>query len=139
MADETLWEEYIPSLYTCRRCRWCMTSNSECKPVCPMKEQYGFTSYSAAGMIMIARSLQDGSLNWEPEIADVAYACTMCKACSNQCGNIYYLTNEYFNVPMLVEKLREELINRGKVPPSVRDYLKNIDLFGKIYKEVISE
>jgi Fe-S oxidoreductase len=137
MADETMWEEYITSLYTCRMrmCRYCQYSNNDCKPVCPMKERYGFSSYSSSGMVMIARALQDGTLNWEPEIADVVYNCTMCKACSIQCGNIYYLTNEYFNVPMLVEKLREELINRGKVPPTVRDYLKSVDLFGNPYQK----
>jgi len=36
---------------------------------------------------------------------------------------------------MLVVKLREELLNRGKVPASVRDYLKSIDLFGNPYQK----
>ncbi len=137
MVNETMWEEYITSLYSCRMrmCRYCQNSNADYKPVCPMKERYGFSSYSSSGMVMLVRALQDGTLNWEPEIADVVYTCTMCKACSIQCGNIYYLTNEYFNVPMLVEKLREELLNRGKVPASVRDYLKSIDLFGNPYQK----
>ena len=54
---------------------------------------------------------------------------------ASSAGKIYYLTNEYFNVPMLVEKLRQELINRGKVPAPVRDYLKSIDLFGNPYQK----
>jgi len=35
----------------------------------------------------------------------------------------------------LVEQLRGELLNRGKVPASVRDYLKSIDLFGNPYQK----
>lgn len=137
MIMETTWEHYIPSLYTCRMrmCRYCQNSHDDYKPVCPMKERYGFSTYSSSGMVMIARALQDGTLNWEPEIGDVIFACTLCKACTFQCGNIYYLTNEYFNVTQLAQGIRQELILRGKVPPTVRDYLKSVDLFGNGYRK----
>jgi len=135
MATETFLDQWVTSLYTCLRCRECVTSNAEYKTVCPIQERYGFFSYSAGGMIAIARSLYDGHLNWGSEVASVLYTCTMCRACASQCGNIYYLTNEYFNVPYLVEKMREELVNRGKVPPPVRDYLKSVELYGNPYQK----
>ena len=135
MAAETFLEQYLPSLYTCAKCRACMTSNTEFKPVCPMAERFRFFSYSAGGMIAVARAIYEGKLDWSSEVADVIYTCTMCRACAEQCRNIYYLTNEYFNVPFLVEKMREELVIRGKVPPLVRDYLKSIDLYGNPYSK----
>jgi Fe-S oxidoreductase len=45
------------------------------------------------------------------------------------------LTNDYFSVPQLVEKMRQELVDQGKVPALVRDYLKSIDLFGNPYNK----
>jgi len=135
MLTETFLDQYITSIYTCAKCRACMTSNGEFKPVCPMVERFRFFSYSAGGMVAIARSIYDGKLDWSSEVADVLYTCTMCKACAEQCRNIYYLTNEYFNVPFLVEKMREELVNRGKIPPIVRDCLKSIDLYGNPFNK----
>jgi len=135
MVAETFLEEYLPSIYTCIKCRACLTSNGESKPMCPMNEQFGFFSYSSGGMVLIARAIYEGRLDWSPEVADVLYTCTMCRACSEQCRNIYYLTNEYFNVPYFVEKMREELVNRGKIPAIARDCLKSIDLYGNPYNK----
>ena len=85
-------------------------------------------------MVALARSIYEGGLNLGTKIPDVVYTCTMYGACAKQCGNIYYLTKEYFNVPYLVEKMREELVNRAKVPSSVRDYLKSVNLYGNTYQ-----
>ena len=85
-------------------------------------------------MVALARSIYEGQLNWGPELAEVIFNCTMCRACAEQCRNIYYLTNEYFSVPYLVEKMREELVEQGKIPPGVRDYLKSVDLHGNPYQ-----
>ena len=134
MAAKSFLEQYLPSLYTCIKCRGCMSSTGEAKPVCPMAERYGFFSYSAGGMVALARSIYEGELNWGTELAEVIYNCTMCRACVEQCRNIYYLTNEYFNVPYLVEKMREELVEQGKIPPVVKDYLKSVDLYGNPYQ-----
>jgi Fe-S oxidoreductase len=135
MVTETFLDQYIPSIYTCAKCRVCITSNGEYKPVCPMAERFRFFSYSAGGMVAVARAIYEGKLDWSSEVAEVVYTCTTCRACAEQCRNIYYLTNEYFNVPLLVEKMREELINRGKVPAVVRDCLKSVDLYGNPYSK----
>ena len=135
MIIDTFLDQYRSSLVTCTKCRMCMTSNTEWKLVCPIKERFKFISYSSAGMLMIARGIMDGKLDWGPEIADVLYTCTMCNSCATQCRNIYYLTNEYFNVPYLVERMREELVNRGKIPPVVRDCLKSLELYGNPFNK----
>jgi len=134
MTSKNFLEQYLPSLYTCIKCRGCMSSSGEAKPVCPMAERYGFFSYSAGGMVALARSIYEGELEWGTELAEVIYNCTMCRACAEQCRNIYYLTNEYFNVASLVEKMRGELVEQGKIPPLVRDYLKSVDLYGNPYQ-----
>jgi Fe-S oxidoreductase len=135
MPTENYLEEIIPSIYTCIKCRGCIASKGEYKPVCPMQERFGYFSYSAGGMICLARALYEGVIDYSNEMAEVVYACTTCRACAEQCRNIYYLTNEYFSVPYLVEKMREELVIRGKVPPLVRDYLKSIDLYGNPFQK----
>ena len=135
MPTENYLEEIIPSIYTCIKCRGCIASKGEYKPVCPMQERFGYFSYSAGGMICLARALYEGVIDYSNEMAEVVYTCTTCRACAEQCRNIYYLTNDYFNVPLLVEKMREELINRGKVPAVVRDCLKSIDLYGNPYNK----
>ncbi len=110
-----------------------MSSSGEARPVCPMAERYGYFSYSAGGMVALARSIYEGELDWDNDLAEVLYNCTMCRACVEQCRNIYYLTNHNFNVPSLVEIMRGELIEQGKVPSAVRDYLQNVQLHGNGY------
>jgi Fe-S oxidoreductase len=139
MATATYLEQIIPSIYTCIKCRGCISSKGEAKPVCPMQERYGYFTYSAAGIICLARAVYEGVLDYSNEMAEVLYACTTCRACAEQCRNVYYLTNEYFSVPQLVEKMREELVSRGKVPPLVRDYLKSVDLYGNPYQKPASK
>lgn len=135
MPTSNYLEQIIPSIYTCIKCRGCIASKGEYKPVCPMQERFGFFSYSAGGMICIARALFEGVIDYSNEMAEVVYACTTCRACAEQCRNIYYLTNDHFSVPHLVEKMRQELVDRGKVPALVRDYLKSIDLYGNPYNK----
>jgi len=104
-----------------------------------MNERFKFIAYSAGGVFDIARSLHEGKLAWEPALADVLYACTMCNACAEECGGFWYITNEYFNAPILIKKMREHLVSEGMIPPLVRDYLKSVYLYGNPYKRPESE
>ena len=128
-------DQIIPSIYTCIKCRACIVGKSDFKPVCPMQERYKFFSYSAGGIICLARALYEGVIDYSKEVAEVVYACTACMACAEQCRNIYYLTNEYFNVPYLVEKIREVLVEKGLIPPLAKDYLKSMSLYGNPYQK----
>ena len=57
MSTDNYLEQVIPSLYTCIKCRGCIASKSEYKPVCPISEKFRFFTYSAGGLISLARSL----------------------------------------------------------------------------------
>ena len=134
LAAQTYLDQYLPSFYTCMKCRMCISGQSEFHMVCPMAERFGYVSYSAGGIVSVARAIQEEELDWGPDVADVIYACSICKACAEMCRNIFYLTNEYFNVPFLVELMRRELVSRGFAPPLVRDYFKNIQTYGNPFK-----
>ena len=136
---DTILQAYLPSLYTCIKCRMCISGQSDFHVVCPIQERFEYFSYSAGGLVSIARSLWEGELDWDSDAAQVIYTCTQCKACAEMCRNTFYLTNEYFDIPFLVELMRRELVLRGVTPPLVRDYFKNIQTYGNPFKLPESE
>jgi Fe-S oxidoreductase len=99
-----------------------------------MTERYGFFSYSGGGMVTLGRGIWEGAVEWSKDVSNVVYNCTMCGGCAENCENIAYLTNEYFNHLSLVQMMRRELVNRGFAPPLARDYFKSILQCGNPFK-----
>jgi Fe-S oxidoreductase len=127
-------EPYLSSLYTCIKCRDCMSGREGFRQVCPMTERYGFFSYSGGGMVTLGRGIWEGAVEWSKDVSNVIYNCTMCGGCAENCENTAYLTNEYFNQLSLVQMMRRELVNRGFAPPLARDYFKSILQYGNPFK-----
>lgn len=138
MHDPIL-KPYMPTLYTCIKCRGCIVGGPEFKDVCPMNERFGFFSYSSGGVVSVARGIWEGAVEWTKDLSDLVYACTMCRACAEYCRNKAYISNEYMNVPVLVGLLRRELVSRGIVPPLVRNYLKSIQTYGNPFSRPETE
>ena len=139
MELDTYLQELTPTLFACMKCRWCIVSCDDIRTVCPMNERFKYRAYSAGGVLDMTRSLYDGHLKLGEEVAGVVYACTMCKSCAEACGGFWYITNEFFDVPRLIKRLREELVIEGITPPLLRDYFKSVHLYGNPYKQSETE
>lgn len=82
-------EEYT-SLFKCTRCGQCTYGKeaAEFTVLCPVHKKGHFFSYSAGGMMQIARNLYEGKIDYSNSLKDIAYLCTTCGVCEINCGVI---------------------------------------------------
>jgi heterodisulfide reductase subunit D len=101
-------ERLYTAIHKCTRCGQCTYSKEEAEfqLLCPMQMKGKFFTYSAGGMIQLARALYEGKLDLSESIRDLLYLCTTCGACEVNCGVI----EDQVDLFTLIKK---ELINNG--------------------------
>ncbi len=115
---------------TCTRCGQCRHFVGSWLRSCPSGTKYIAEPYYSSGRAWLAEALLDGRVELDRTIAGCIFSCAMCRACTEMCPI------DYQNHAMeVVEALREEVIEAGMVPPTVRDFLKNIHTSGNPWKE----
>jgi Fe-S oxidoreductase len=75
--------------YNCSRCSVCKfvdswrVKSAKYARICPQHKRNLFDSHSAQGKCDLARSLIEGTMQWDedPEIKDILFQCTMCGGC----------------------------------------------------------
>ncbi len=93
------------SLFKCTRCGQCTYGQEEAEftSLCPVHKKGNFFSYSAGGMMQIARNLYEGKIDYSETLKDIVYLCTTCGVCESNCGVIE-------NHLDIIGKIRRELI-----------------------------
>jgi Fe-S oxidoreductase len=115
---------------TCTRCGQCRHFIGSWTRSCPSGTKYVSEPYYSSGRAWLAEVLVEGRAELDRKMAGSIYSCAMCRACTEMCPM------EYQNHAMdVVEALREEAIEAGVVPPTVRDFLKNVHTSGNPWKE----
>ncbi|MBW2058662.1 MAG: (Fe-S)-binding protein [Deltaproteobacteria bacterium] len=122
--------DYVETINHCLKCGACKTAFGPFMPICPSGLKFGFESHYAVGRIEIAKAVIDGRLQLNANLMKRIYTCTDCGGCDEQCGpNIGVF-------PMrIIEEIKYEAIEKGLIPPEVRDFLKNIGRHGNPYLE----
>jgi Fe-S oxidoreductase len=120
--------EYRDTIYHCLKCGACRLAYGVFAPICPSGMKYGFDSHYAIGRISIARAVMDGEINLDADLMRRIYTCTSCGACDVQCHDAVGVD------PLrVIEELKFEAIEKGSVPPEVRDFLKHMNIHGNPY------
>jgi len=65
---------------------------------------------------------------------EILFSCATCANCVEHC--VFTFSEDLVNIFIAA---REEMVNRGVIPPVVRDFLKNIYINGNPYKEPANE
>jgi heterodisulfide reductase subunit D len=101
-------ESLYTAMHKCTRCGQCTYGNMEAgfTPLCPMNIRGKFFTYSAGGLIQIARALFEGKIGLSESVRDLLYLCTTCGACEVNCGVIE-------NQVDLFTLLKRELVDHG--------------------------
>jgi len=126
--------ELRENIFHCLRCGACRLDWETKEPICPSGMKYGFDSHYAIGRVSLARAVLEGSLQLDGEVMKRVYTCTSCGACDVQCNPAVGIE------PLaVIEALKHEGIEKGLIPPEVRDFLKNISTHGNPYFQPASE
>jgi Fe-S oxidoreductase len=97
---------------------------------CPPYARFRVESYSCGGRLWLTRAWLSDLIEWTEHLAEVLYSCTTCKNCVVKCPL-------GFNVDIvnMVVAARTEMVEKGKVPVSVKRFLENVASHGNPYGE----
>ena len=120
--------DYRDTIYHCLKCGACRLAYEVSMPMCPSGIKFGFDSYYAIGRVSLARAILDGEVGIDSNLMRRVYTCTSCGACDEQC-------HEAIGVDPLriIEELKYEAVEKGMIPPEVRDFLKSMNIHGNPY------
>jgi len=85
--------------------------------ICPPREIFGFESYTARGLISLARAVLEGRLEYSPRLAERIYTCLLCGNCRTHCELLQVDTVS------IIRALRQEVVRAGLE----LDALKQVD------------
>ena len=135
-ATELAKQKY--EVYRCSGFGICRGGYNEKVSGCPMHlgSTAGFEVETPRGIMTMARDILEGHLDYGPKMAEVLYRCTMCGNCRELCGATNLETWEpLFDPGQIGWSMRCDLVERGLLPPMVRDYLKAMQVHGNPYKQ----
>jgi heterodisulfide reductase subunit D len=86
---------------------------------CPAQLEYGWEAYANAGKIWIARSVLEGEIALDENVAEVIYPCITCGMCEEQCENDVRTVD-------IIEALRAAVLEAGVPARDKHDLVDNI-------------
>jgi Fe-S oxidoreductase len=127
--------EFADILHRCFRCGYCKFPNNYQDFNCPSYSKFRFETYSPGGRMWLLRAWLNGEIKTSPRLAEILFSCATCGNCVEHC--VFPKFKDDILHAFLAA--REEMVNRGTVPPAVRDYLKALQVHGNPYKLPASE
>ncbi|NMC11559.1 MAG: FAD-binding oxidoreductase [Chloroflexi bacterium] len=100
--------------YQCLRCGFCFDL-SWIGPyhMCPSYAYGSFETHSARGRIAVARSILEGEIDYNAEVAERIFSCTMCGSCGAHCF-------KYIDIRKIFQAMREDMAERGLSPAGLK-------------------
>ncbi|HNT67716.1 MAG TPA: (Fe-S)-binding protein [Syntrophorhabdaceae bacterium] len=121
--------EYGDTIHRCFRCGYCkFPVNWIDVNNCPPYARFRMETYSCGGRLWLARAWLNEQVDWTEHLAEILYSCTTCRNCEVKCPL-------RFNVDIvnMVVAARSEMVEAGRLPPAVKNFLQNIELYGNPY------
>jgi heterodisulfide reductase subunit D len=103
-------ENLYTAMHKCTRCGQCAygTEEAEFHLLCPLQINGLFFTYSAGGLMQLARALYEGKIRFTDSVRDILFQCTTCGVCEENCGVIADQVD-------LITLLKKELV-RNNIP-----------------------
>lgn len=121
--------KYADTIHRCFRCGYCkFPTNWMDVNNCPAYARFRIETYSCGGRLWLTRAWLNSEIQWTEHLAQILYSCTACKNCEVKCPLS-------FNVDILnmVIAAKGEMVEQGKVPSAVKEFLENVQRQGNPY------
>ena len=121
--------KYADTIHRCFRCGYCkFPSDWTDVNNCPAYARFRLETYSCGGRLWLTRAWLSGDIQWTEHLAQILYSCTACKNCEIKCPL-------RFNVDILnmITAAKSEMVELGKIPAAVKEFLENIQRQGNPY------
>ncbi len=126
--------KYEDIVHRCFRCGYCKLTGDYYDFNCPAYRKFMFETYSPGGRMWLIRAWLNGEIKNSERFQEIIYSCATCANCVEHC--VFTFSEDLVNIFIAA---RGELVNKGIIPPTVRDYFKNISISGNPYKEPAEE
>ena len=127
-------KEYQLQIHRCFRCGYCKFPTDYSAINCPSYNRFRFDTYSTGGRLWLTYGWLKGELPWSEHLAEILYACTTCKNCTQQCPMKF--------APDIVEWIisaRSDMVEQGKIPARVKRFLESVYNYGNPQKYIREE
>ena len=125
---------YADIIHRCFRCGYCKFTSDYYDFNCPSYRKFGFETYAPGGRMWLIQAWLNGEIKNSDRFQEILFSCATCANCVEHC--VFTFSDDLVNIFIAA---REEMVNKGIIPPPVRDYLKNINTSGNPYKEPANE
>lgn len=126
--------KYEEIVHRCFRCGYCKFTSDYYDFNCPSYRKFGFETYAPSGRMWLIQAWLNGEIKNSERFQEILFSCATCANCVEHC--VFTFSDDLVNIFIAA---REEMVNKGIIPPPVRDYLKNINTSGNPYKEPANE
>ena len=127
--------KYGDTIHRCFRCGYCkFPLNWADVNNCPPYARFRLETFSCGGRLWSTRAWLSGDIEWSEHLAQILYSCTDCKNCEVKCPF-------RFNVDIvnMITAAKSEMVERGKIPAAVKEFLGNVQRQGNPYGKARSK
>jgi len=122
-------------LHRCFRCGYCKLPSNYVDLNCPSYLAYGFETYSPGGRMWLIRAWLDGKIDSSGNFGRILFSCATCANCVEHCAMPGFSDDILF----AFRAAKEELLDSGRVPSQVSDYLTRVQRYGNPYAKPASK
>jgi len=127
--------EFRRSVFRCNLMGRCKGWDRQKIASCPiMMAGAGFVSERPKGLMIIARQILQGNIEYSKELTEVFFRCTGCRSCTMLCNAIDQETGGYLTKPhSVINAMKADAVEAGMVPPKARDFLEHVYKYSNPY------
>ncbi|NOY70208.1 MAG: (Fe-S)-binding protein, partial [Deltaproteobacteria bacterium] len=122
-------------LHRCFRCGYCKLPSNYVDINCPSYLAYGFETYSPGGRMWLIRAWLDKKIETSPRLAEIFFSCATCANCVEHCAMPGFKDDILF----AFNAAKEKMLDSGRVPAAVSDYLTRVQLHKNPYGKPASK
>lgn len=101
--------------YQCLRCAFCLDLSwvGRDYQLCPSYLHSSLETFSGRGRVALARALVEGEIQYDKDLADRIFSCTMCGSCGEHCF-------KFIDLRKIYQAMREDMAGLGLVPEGLK-------------------
>ncbi len=123
-------DDFKDVIHRCFRCGYCKFTSNYTDFNCPPYNKFRLETFSPGGRMWLIRAMMLKDIEPSQHLADILYSCTMCANCVEECRFKFH-----DDIVDIIMEGKASLVESGMVPPTARDFFKNIYLSGNPWKE----
>lgn len=113
----------------CNRCHYSEWPNNE--EICPIYAYDQTFTYSAGGLMYLAKALLGNQTDYTKEMSELVYTCSACRGCDDLCV-ILQSVNPDMPLSDIIRLMKYEMVKRGLIPNKIKGMYQTVKEKGDI-------